>query len=319
MSANGATPGHFTGDAFHVGHEVAQFDPSLRGSTAASAWALAAAQALSRVIRFQRYETRMLATQSVMTVQPSETPLVSIVIPNFNYGAYLVESIESALNQDHPNIEVIVVDDGSQDDSLSVARRFPVQVIAQANRGLSAARNAGAARAQGSYYVFLDADDTLDRRYVSRTVAMLHALPAKVAFAYTHVQTFGTESRRIEPGPFSVHAMVRANLAHASSLIRAEAFKHVQGYDESWHTAFEDHELWLRMLSKGYVGVLVPEPLLNYRQHGPSMSRITSRNKWDAVRWRMRLRYPRYYWPKIIAHPFRAVYWAIQLRKVRGR
>lgn len=251
-----------------------------------------------------------------MAEQSSEHPLVSIIIPNFNYAVYLAEAIESALNQDYPNIEVIVVDDGSKDDSLAVARRYPVQVIAQANCGLAAARNAGAAYAQGRYYVFLDADDTLDRRYVSCTVETLHAQPPEVAFAYTHVQTFGTESRRIEPGPFSVRAMVRANLAHASSLIRAEAFKRVQGYDESWQTAFEDHELWLCMLSRGYVGVLVPEPLLNYRQHGPSMSRIASRAKWDAVRWRMRLRYPRYYWPKILAHPFRAAYWGYRLWRV---
>jgi glycosyltransferase involved in cell wall biosynthesis len=254
-----------------------------------------------------------------MSAQRQDPALVSIVIPNYNYAVYLAQAIESALAQDYPNIEVIVVDDGSKDDSLAVAARFPVQVVAQSNRGLSAARNAGAARAQGSFYVFLDADDTLDRRYVARTVDALQAGPAHVAFAYTHVQTFGTESRRIEPGPFSVRAMVRANQAHASSLIRADVFKRVGGYDESWHTAFEDHELWLRMLSQGYEGVLVPEPLLNYRQHGPSMSRIASRAKWDAVRWRMRLRYPRFYWPKIMAHPFRAAYWALQLRRARRR
>ncbi len=254
-----------------------------------------------------------------MVAPPSETPLVSIVIPNFNYAVYLAEAIESALNQDHPHTEVIVVDDGSQDNSLEVARRYPVKVIAQANKGLAGARNAGASQARGEFYVFLDADDTLDRRYVSRTVAALRALPPEVAFAYTHVQTFGTESRRIEPGPFSVRSMVKANLAHASSTIRAAAFKQVGGYDETWHTAFEDHELWLRMLSRGFVGVLVAEPLLNYRQHGPSMSRIASRARWDAVRWRMRLRYPRYYWPKILVHPFRAAYWAIQLRRMRAR
>lgn len=248
-----------------------------------------------------------------MAQQFSDPPVVSIIIPNFNYAAYLAEAIESALNQDYPSKEVIVVDDGSHDDSLAIARRFPVQLIAQANRGLAAARNAGAACAKGRYYVFLDADDTLDQSYVSKTVHTLHALPPTVAFAYTHVQTFGAESRRIEPGSFSVRAMVKANLAHASSLIRAEAFKRVQGYDESWHTAFEDHELWLRLLSRGYAGVLVAEPLLNYRQHGPSMSRITSRAKWDAVRWRIRLRYPRYYWPKILVHPFRAAYWVYQL------
>jgi glycosyltransferase involved in cell wall biosynthesis len=240
-------------------------------------------------------------------------PLVSIVIPNYNYAAYLAEAISSALAQDYPVTEVIVVDDGSKDDSLTVARRFPVQVVAQRNRGLSAARNAGAERADGEYLVFLDADDTLPRDYVSCTLHALQALPPAVAFAYTPVQHFGDDVRRVEPPAFSVRAMVRNNLAHASSLIRADAFRRVGGYDETWQTAFEDHELWLRLLSSGYQGVLVPEVALNYRQHGPSMSRITSREKWDAVRWRIRLRYPRFYWQKILVHPFRAVKWAWHL------
>jgi glycosyltransferase involved in cell wall biosynthesis len=248
-----------------------------------------------------------------MAAEQAGHPRVSIVIPTYNYAAYLAEAIASALAQDHPRTEVIVVDDGSQDDSLAVARRFPVQVVAQANRGLSAARNAGAKRARGEYLVFLDADDTLPRDYVSCTLRTLQSLPPRVAFAYTPVQHFGNATRRVEPPPFSVRAMVRNNLAHASSLIRAEPFREVGGYDESWQTAFEDHELWLRLLSRGYEGVLVDEVALNYRQHGPSMSRITSREKWDAVRWRIRLRYPRFYWPKIVLHPFRAGKWAWRL------
>lgn len=249
----------------------------------------------------------------------SEYPLVSIVISNFNYGAYLAEAIESALRQDYPSVEVIVVDDGSEDHSLDVARQFPVRVIAQANRGVCAARNTGAACAKGNFLVFLDADDALDRRYLSRTMETLRSLPDSVAFAYTHVRTFGAEFQLIEAGSFSVRAMVRANLAHASSLVRAEAFKSVGGFDESWHQAFEDHELWLRMLAGGYKGVLVPEPLLNYRKHGPSRGTITSRARWDEARWRLRLRYPKFYWTKIAVHPLRAAYWAFRLRTAHRR
>lgn len=249
-----------------------------------------------------------------MAAPNPEPPLVSVVIPNYNYARFLGEAIESALGQDHPRLEVIVVDDGSRDDSLAVAGRYPVQLVAQSNRGLAAARNAGAARAQGAYFVFLDADDTLPPDYVSRTLRVLQAQPERVAFAYTPVQHFGNDTRRTEPAPFSVRAMARNNLAHASSLIRAGPFRRLGGYDETWHTAFEDHELWLRMLAHGYEGVLVPEVALNYRQHGPSMSRITSRDKWDAVRWRMRLRYPRFYWAKILVHPLRAARWAWRLR-----
>jgi glycosyltransferase involved in cell wall biosynthesis len=92
------------------------------------------------------------------------TPLVSIIIPVYNAGRYLEPTIQSALNQTWTNLEVIVVDDGSTDGSLDVARRFKdsrLQIIVQKNRGSCAARNAGAQAARGEYLQFLDHDDLL--------------------------------------------------------------------------------------------------------------------------------------------------------------
>ncbi len=93
-----------------------------------------------------------------------EAPLVSILVPCHNAGAWLAETIESALAQTWPHVEIIVVDDGSVDDSLAIARRFEirgVKVFTQANRGASAARNAAFRAARGDYIQFLDADDLL--------------------------------------------------------------------------------------------------------------------------------------------------------------
>ena len=101
------------------------------------------------------------------------TPLVSIIIPCYNAETWVAECIRSAVDQSWVNTEVIVVDDGSTDKSLSVARTFEsprVKVVTQANRGASAARNAGLALAQGSEVQFLDADDVLHRHKIRKQI-----------------------------------------------------------------------------------------------------------------------------------------------------
>ncbi|MBV6496243.1 MAG: putative glycosyltransferase EpsE [Pyrinomonadaceae bacterium] len=87
--------------------------------------------------------------------------LISVIIPNYNYARYLPEAIESVLAQTHKNVEVIVVDDGSTDDSKEVLASFGdrIRTIFQQNQGVSAARNRGVAESNGDFLAFLDADD----------------------------------------------------------------------------------------------------------------------------------------------------------------
>jgi glycosyltransferase involved in cell wall biosynthesis len=104
--------------------------------------------------------------------------LVSILIPAFNAERWIAESIGSAIDQTWPNKEIIVVDDGSSDNTLAVARRFEsglVKVITQENRGASAARNRALSLAQGNYIQWLDADDVLARDKISRQLSVAQA------------------------------------------------------------------------------------------------------------------------------------------------
>src|SRR5262245_1301539 len=90
------------------------------------------------------------------------TPVVSVVIPCYNQARYLGEAIASARRQTHPDIEIIVVDDGSTDDTVQVAQGYDgVRVVSQPNKGQGAARNKGLEQATGAYIVFLDSDDRL--------------------------------------------------------------------------------------------------------------------------------------------------------------
>ncbi len=107
--------------------------------------------------------------------------MVSIVIPCHNAALWLAQTLESALAQTHPDIEIIVVDDGSTDDSLVVARTFEsrgVHVVSQPNRGASAARNHGLRLARGEFIQFLDADDLLAPDKIAAQVATLTRTPA---------------------------------------------------------------------------------------------------------------------------------------------
>ena len=109
------------------------------------------------------------------------TPLVSIIIPVYNAAPWLAETIMSALAQTWPQREIIVVDDGSTDNSLAIARGFErsgVTVVTQPNRGASAARNHGLRLAAGDFIQFLDADDILAPEKLERQIARLATLPA---------------------------------------------------------------------------------------------------------------------------------------------
>ena len=89
------------------------------------------------------------------------TPLVSVIIPTYNTARYVQESINSVLEQDYPSIQLIVIDDGSTDETVDIIRHYGERVVllTQQNQGAAAARNAGLAVAQGEYIAFLDSDD----------------------------------------------------------------------------------------------------------------------------------------------------------------
>ncbi len=132
-------------------------------------------------------------------------PSVSIIIPCHNAGPWLAETLESAVAQTWPETEVIVINDGSQDDSLAIAQRFAsrrVHVIDQPNRGAAAARNAGLSAAQGGYIQFLDADDLLAPDKIARQLSALEPLGPDVlaSGAWARFQT-APASARFTPEP----------------------------------------------------------------------------------------------------------------------
>lgn len=206
--------------------------------------------------------------------------LVSIVIPTFNQVRYLPEAIESALAQTYPALEVIVIDDGSTDETPALLSTYTDPVIAfrQENRGLAAARNAGWQAAYGDYILFLDSDDRLLPDKVARHVERLEANPSW-ALDYSAWQNLSQDGSHIfgEAHPRCKGGLLKGLLLRdfffyaSSAVIRKSHIQELGGFDEAlrWN---EDADFWLRLAKAGHPFGYLDQALLQYRIHPASMT-----------------------------------------------
>lgn len=190
----------------------------------------------------------------------------SIVIPCYNYGEYLSEAIESALNQT-VSCEIIVVNDGSTDNTLQIAQNYPVRIVNKENGGLASARNAGIKLATSDYICCLDADDKLDKHFIEETLG-------KNDIVGVSQVEFG-DSNNIWKPPHEhpiFENFKNYNCINCSSLFRKEIWDKIGGYDENMHyQGYEDWDFWLRATKAGYNVTVIDKPLVFYRKHGHSM------------------------------------------------
>jgi glycosyltransferase involved in cell wall biosynthesis len=213
-------------------------------------------------------------------------PLVSIIIPTYNYGHYLPEAIESALNQTYKNTEIIVVDDGSTDNTENIAKNYPVKYIFQKNQGVSAAKNNGVKMSKGEFFVCLDADDKIAPEFITKTLILMEK--PNVGFVRTgsiiYYEDLKIENVWMPRKPFSKYSLFAGWWgALGPVLIRRAAFDSLDyGFDINFK-AFEDLDLCFRLLAKGWKMEAVYEPLHWYRIHknsavNPEIREIERRN-----------------------------------------
>jgi glycosyltransferase involved in cell wall biosynthesis len=204
---------------------------------------------------------------------------VTIVITTYNHAQFLDDAIESVKAQTVSVDEIIVVDDGSQDDPAAVVRRHPeVRLIAQPNQGLSAARNTGLHAAHSEFIAFLDADDRLQPRMVETNLRQFKANP-DCAFVYgtwAYVDEAGQLMREIPLralGSDAYAALLRGNLIgmHGTVLYRRALLLEEGGFDASLR-ASEDYDIYLR-LARRYPVAAADAVLAEYRRHGENMSK----------------------------------------------
>jgi glycosyltransferase involved in cell wall biosynthesis len=236
---------------------------------------------------------------------PPDAPLVSVIMPAYNAAAFIAESIESVLHQTHAAFELIVIDDGSSDDTAAIVERYAaadarVRLIRCRNSGKpSIARNIGIGQASGDYLSFLDSDDVWLPERLARTVAGMRAHPEWIAAFHdidivdsagrktgsTYLENSGfmamaaSHLRALDDGwhdcgaRFFVFMSLHYSAVHTQSVIidRRQAGLDLLRFDEDY-VICEDSDLWLRLALWGRYGYL-DRVLSAYRQHATSITK----------------------------------------------
>ena len=213
--------------------------------------------------------------QDAPKAAPEAAPRVSVVIPAYNAMRYLPQTVASVLAQTFGDFEVLIVDDGSQDDTAGWAAAHPdarVRLVARPNGGAAAARNTGVQHAAGEYVAFLDADDLWQPTKLEQQVARADADPEVglvdcwISYIDGEGEPIGKVMTQHLEGDVWAH-MVEYNLVRCGStpLVRRRLFDEVGSFDEGFRYA-EDWEMWIRITAR-YKFAVVKEPLVAYRQH----------------------------------------------------
>jgi glycosyltransferase involved in cell wall biosynthesis len=200
-------------------------------------------------------------------------PRVSTIIPAYNAGVFIADAIESSLAQDYEPHDIVVIDDGSTDETADVAARYPVRLLRQANRGVAAARNAGIAACEGELIALLDADDRSVPGRIAAQVEIMLAKPDAVC-------VLGLETIFVEEGveqPHWIEVLPRnedgTSVAYppATGLYRRAAIEALGGFAEDMRMG-EDGDLLMRLKESGGEVILADIPTVERRMHGGNLT-----------------------------------------------
>ena len=231
-----------------------------------------------------------------MTADAAAAPLVSVVISAYNASRYLDEAIASILAQTFSDFELIVIDDGSTDDTLAILNGFAVRdarmrVISRPNIGLTKALNEGLALSRGEFLARMDADDVAMPDRFEKQIAYLREHPDVVLLG-SRVQLIDPLGLRIGSGDYlklshdEIDALLLGGkggaIVHPAAMMRLDAVRKVGGYREQYNNS-EDLDLFLRLAEVGRVANL-PDVLLHYRRHLESVSHTKYENQWKLKR-----------------------------------
>ncbi|MFC1574462.1 glycosyltransferase family A protein [Gemmatimonadota bacterium] len=211
-------------------------------------------------------------------------PLVSVVIPVHNGESHLVGALESVFAQDYDPLEVIVVDDGSTDATREVAESFSdVTCLSQERQGPSAARNTGAAAAEGEFIAFLDADD----RWLPEKLRLqvgYHLAHPETGYTLTHQRLVIGEEGKSAPW-LKAHLVENDHVGFfpSSLVVRREVFQTVGPYDPMI-THGESADWFARAKDMGIPYAIIPETLLHKTVHGENMTHQVSRARSQVLR-----------------------------------
>lgn len=193
---------------------------------------------------------------------------VSIIMPCYNDGAYIQEAIESVLSQTYENIELIIVDDGSDDgvttDVINAIKYDKVHIYHTTHLRPAGARNYGIAKASGKYILPVDSDDKIDSTYVEKAVTVLEK-NNDIGVVYCYADLFGEQSGRWDLPDYSFQKMLLDNIVFVTAMFYKEDWEKVGGFSTTMDAGMEDYDFWLSILELGKIIYQIPEVLFHYR------------------------------------------------------
>lgn len=220
----------------------------------------------------------------------NSNPLVSIIIPCYNQGCFLEETLESVILQTYNNWECIIVNDGSTDNTEVVAMKYTkmdnrFKYIYQSNKGLSATRNKGISNSSGKYILPLDSDDKIGNTYIEKAVSVLEA-NSKVEIVYCKAKLFGIQKGEWILPDYSIEQILGENCIFCSAVYRKVTYDLVGGYKENMKYGFEDWDFWLSIIeNKKDLSIhKINEVLFYYRVRRNSMARSLDSEKMYNMR-----------------------------------
>ncbi|GEM_PF-727315 len=235
----------------------------------------------------------------VSTLAADNRPVVSVVVPCYNQAEYLPDAVESVAKQTFRDFEIVIVDDGSPDNTVEVARQLAarhsdchISIVNKPNGGLADARNAGIRAARGQYILPLDCDDKISTDHLAKTVAFLEANP-KVAIVGTFRQDFGAATGVVQAVHYNLAEILQGNRNSYCSLYRRDVWEAVGGYRTDMVPAgYEDWDFWIGCAERGWFASILPEPLFHYRVKAESMFTEAAEHD-DELRAQIALNHPK--------------------------
>ena len=216
--------------------------------------------------------------------------IISIVIPVYNTSQYLEQCIFSIHNQSYKNIELIVVDDGPNQETKKKLKELSSKIdvlIHQENKGQSTARNLGIQNATGEFILVLDSDDYFESTFCEKAVKKFEVNKCgKIITCQSNI--VNKENEIIDfysPEGGDISKMILNNTAMGSCMFKKRDWTKVGGYDESMRKGFEDWEFYIRLLSKGGEVVVIPEVLFNYRKGITSTTTRANKIKYNLLKY----------------------------------
>ncbi|MFX0556027.1 glycosyltransferase [Maribacter sp. CXY002] len=211
-----------------------------------------------------------------------KSPLVTVYITNYNYGKFIRKAIESILNQTLKDIELIIIDDGSTDNSKDIIEEYSnhdiISIIYQKNRGLNITNNVALKASKGKYIVRLDADDYMELNALKKMSDFLENDDelGLIFPNYYIVDIDGNELSEIKRHDFKKEVNILDQPAHgACTMIRTNYLKEIGGYDESYRCQ-DGYELWVKFINKFKV-TNINETLFSYRRHNNNLTNNENR------------------------------------------